>query len=58
MQTIENARLIRPINFGDTKIMDITQFSDYFESHREKEIVKLVKDYKNIGDNYLKTIEQ
>jgi len=38
--------------------MDITQFSDYFESYRVKEINTLVKDYQNIGDNYLKTIEQ
>lgn len=37
--------------------MDITQFSDYFESYRLKEINTLVKDYQNIGDNYLKTIE-
>ena len=58
VQTIENACIIRPIDFEDTKIMDITQFSDYFESYRQKEISTLVKDYQNIGDNYLKTIEQ
>jgi len=58
VQTIENACIIRPIDFEDTKIMDITQFSDYFDSYRVKEINTLVKDYHNIGDNYLKTIEQ
>ena len=58
VQTIESAIIIRPIDFEDTKIMDITQFNDYFESFRVKEINTLVKDYHNIGDNYLKTIEQ
>jgi len=58
VQTIENACIIRPIDFEDTKIMDITQFSEYFDSFRAKEINTLVKDYHNIGDNYLKTIEQ
>ena len=57
VQTIENACIIRPIDFEDTKIMDITQFSEYFDSYRVKEINTLVKDYHNIGDNYLKTIE-
>lgn len=38
--------------------MDITHFSEYFDSYRTKEINTLVKDYHNIGDNYLKTIEQ
>ena len=57
VQTIETACIIRPIDFEDHKIMDITQFSDYFESYRLKEINTLVKDYQNIGDNYLKTIE-
>jgi hypothetical protein len=37
--------------------MDITQFSDYFESYRVKEVATLATDYQNIGDNYLKTIE-
>lgn len=58
VQTIENARIIRPIDFKNQEIMDITQFSDFFDTYREKEINTLVKDYQNIGDNYLKTIEQ
>ena len=58
VQTIENACIIRPIDFEDPKIMDITQFSDYFESYRVKEVATLATDYQNIGDNYLKTIEQ
>ena len=58
VQTIENACIIRPIDFEETEIMDITQFSDYFDNYRTKEINTLVKDYQNIGDNYLKTIEQ
>ena len=58
VQTIENACIIRSIDFNNQEIMDITQFSDYFETFRIKEINTLVKDYQNIGDNYLKTIEQ
>ena len=58
VQTIEVACIIRPIDFENTQIMDITQFSDYFDHYRTKEINTLVKDYQNIGDNYLKTIEQ
>ena len=57
VQTIENACLIRPIDFNNHEIMDITQFGEYFDSYRLKEINTLVKDYQNIGDNYLKTIE-
>ena len=38
--------------------MDITQFSEYFESHRQKVLTRLVKDYQNIGNIYLKSIEE
>jgi len=38
--------------------MDITEFSDYFESYRAKTIASLVKDYQNIGDLYLKHIQE
>lgn len=57
VQTISNACIIRPIDFESTKLMDITMFSDYFETYRTKEVSTLVKDYQNIGDTYLKTIE-
>jgi dynein heavy chain len=34
VNSIESAILIRPIQFKNHEIMDITQFSEYFESHR------------------------
>lgn len=53
---IENAQIIRQIDFERKTTMDITEFSDYFESYRVKMIASLVKDYQNIGDLYLKHI--
>jgi dynein heavy chain len=38
--------------------MDLTEFSEYFETHRVKVITELVKDYQNIGDLYLKHIQE
>lgn len=38
--------------------MGITEFSEYFDLHREKIIAELVKDYQNIGDTYLRSIEE
>ena len=38
--------------------MDITEFSDYFESYRAKIVQELKKDYEGIGDLYLKSIEE
>ena len=58
VNSIESAILIRPIQFKNHEIMDITQFSEYFESHRQKVLGRLVKDYQNIGDIYLKSIEE
>ena len=58
VKNIENAILIRPIQFKNHEIMDITQFSEFFESHRQKVLARLVKDYQNIGDIYLKSIEE
>ena len=58
VQNIENAVLIRSIDFKNHEIMDITQFSEYFESHRNKVLSLLIKDYQNIGDIYLKSIEE
>lgn len=55
---IENAQIIRQIDFEKNTIMDLTEFSDYFESYRVKQISSLVKDYQNIGDLYLKHIEE
>lgn len=55
---IWNACIIRPVDFEMTEQMDITAFSEYFDSYRVKEVNALVKDYHNIGDQYLKTIEQ
>lgn len=50
--------LVRTINFANTEIMGITEFSEYFDQHREKIIAELVKDYQNIGDTYLRSIEE
>jgi dynein heavy chain len=38
--------------------MDISEFADFFESHRNNMVNDLVKDYQFIGDNYLKSIEE
>lgn len=38
--------------------MDIPEFSDYFDSHRLRILGELVKDYQNIGNLYLKSIEE
>lgn len=38
--------------------MGITEFAEYFDSHREKILAELVKDYQNIGDTYLRSIEE
>lgn len=38
--------------------MDISEFSEYFETHRVKVLDDLIKDYQNIGDLYLKSIEE
>jgi len=58
VQNIENAVLVKTINFANQEIMGITEFSEYFDSHREKIIAELVKDYQNIGDTYLRSIEE
>ena len=58
VQNIENAVLVRPINFANQEIMSINEFSEYFDVHREKVIAELVKDYQNIGDIYLRSIEE
>lgn len=38
--------------------MDISEFSDFFETYRIRVLSELVKDYQNIGDQYLKSIEE
>lgn len=58
MQNIEDAILIRTINFESTDIMGITEFAEYFDTAREKILAELVKDYQNIGDTYLRSIEE
>jgi len=58
VQNIENAVLVKTINFANQEIMGITEFSEYFDLHREKIIAELVKDYQNIGDTYLRSIEE
>lgn len=55
---IENAQIIRQIDFNRKSPMDISEFSDFFESYRIKILSELVKDYQNIGDQYLKSIEE
>ena len=55
---IENAQIIRQINFELAQPMDISEFAEFFESHRQAMISDLVKDYQLIGDQYLKSIEE
>lgn len=55
---IENAVIIREIDFDRKSAMDITEFSEFFDSHRTKILAELVKDYTDIGDMYLKSIEE
>jgi dynein heavy chain len=55
---IENAQIIRQIDFDKSTTMDISEFSEFFESYRVKCLSNLVKDYQNIGDLYLKHIEE
>jgi dynein heavy chain, axonemal len=38
--------------------MDLSEFSEYFDTYLNKQVVELVKDYQNIGDMYLKSIEE
>ena len=52
------AEIVRTIDFANQEIMSINEFSEYFDQHREKTIAELVKDYQNIGDIYLKSIEE
>jgi dynein heavy chain len=55
---IENAQIVKQIEFDRKNPMDITEFSEYFESYRVKILAELIKDYENIGDQYLKSIEE
>ena len=50
--------LIRHLDFKNHEIMDVTKFSEYFDTHRTKVLDLLIKDYQNIGDIYLKSIEE
>lgn len=56
--TIENAVIVREIEFDRKNPMDLSEFSEFFDSHRVKVVADLVKDYQNIGDMYLKSIEE
>lgn len=58
MQTIRDAVIIKEIDYRNHKIMDMMEFSDFFESHRVEKVNELVKDYQNIGDINLKAIEE
>jgi dynein heavy chain len=55
---IENAQIIKQIHFEQAQPMDISEFADFFESHRQNMVTDLVKDYQLIGDQYLKSIEE
>ena len=50
--------IIREVDFDRKNPMDIVEFSEFFDSHRQKIIAELVKEYQNIGDMYLKSIEE
>ena len=55
---LENAIIVREIDFDRKTTMDITEFSEFFDSYRIKILADLVKDYQNIGNLYLKNIEE
>lgn len=55
---IENSVIVREIEFDRKTTMDIAEFADFFDNHRGKVLAELVKDYQNIGDMYLKSIEE
>lgn len=55
---IENAQIIKQLDFDRKTPMDLSDFSEYFENHRVKVLDELIKDYQNIGDLYLKSIEE
>jgi len=56
IENIENAVLIKPIT-QSMEVMELQEFSDYFELHRVKVVQDLVHDYEEIT-NFLKQIEQ
>jgi dynein heavy chain len=55
---IETAVVVREIDFGRKSPMDLSEFTEYFESYLNKVVQELVKDYSNVGDMYLKSIEE
>jgi len=55
---LECAQIIKQLDFERSTPMDIPDFYNYFETYRKKQLVELVKDYQNIGDQYLKSIEE
>jgi len=58
VEKIENAKLIRDINWKTIQPMDVIAFSEYFDSHCKMVLSELVVNYQNIGDIYLKNIEE
>jgi hypothetical protein len=52
IENIESAVIIRPIS-QSVEMMELTQFSDYFDSYRSKVVLELVHDYEEIT-NFLK----
>ena len=55
---IETAIIVREIDFERKQPMDLSEFSEYFDGFLNKALVELVKDYQNIGDMYLRSIEE
>lgn len=55
---IETAVIVREIDFDRKQPMDLSEFSEYFDVYLSKILVELVKDYQNVGDMYLKSIEE
>ena len=50
--------LIRKIPFDTQEKMSTSEFTEFFDKHRVKLLAELVKDYGNIGDMYLRSIEE
>ena len=55
---IKNAKLIKDIPWKTIQPMDVIAFSEYFDSHCKKILDELVINYQNIGDIYLKNVEE
>jgi len=55
---IENAIIIRDYDWERTESLDLISFFNFFDSHKQKVVEELLKDYASISDELLKNIEE